>query len=192
MSKSIRNLIIGLVVFVICSAVLGILCYLELDQQATLQVQIDSLQPDIDRYNAKIATRERIAREKDAVEQHFANFVAYLPAKDDLDEHKLPKLIDEFLDQSGCTATNVSYSEGSKDLIQGGYTDFSRKVVNISDLRGNFNQVRDLMDFIETYKQLLRIEKFSMDPIGGTPLIEEQTALRVSLTISLYYYDKKS
>ncbi len=190
MSKSIRNLIIGLVIFVVCSAVLGILCYLQLDEQATLQVQIDGLQPDIDRFNAKIATRDRIAREKDAVEQHFANFVAYLPAKDDLDEHKLPKLIDEFLDRSGCSATNVSYSEGSKDLT--GYEDFSRKVVNISDLTGNFNQVRDLMDFIETYVQLLRIEKFSMDPMNGNPLIEEQTALRVSLTISLYYYDKKS
>ncbi len=191
MSKSIRNLIIGLVVFVICTAVLGILCYLEFDQQAQLDKEIRALDPTISQYTARIQQREKIAADKQAIDTNFSQFVTILPAKDNLDEHKLPSLMNGFLETSGCNATSIRYSEGDRDLVGGKFTDFSRKVVDITDLTGNFNQIRELMDLIEKDGQLLRIDRFTMDKSAAGNLIQEQTPLRVSMQISLYYYDKK-
>lgn len=190
MAKSVRYLIIGLVVFVIASGTLAVLCYLESDEKAVIDGQIGLLTPQIIAFNNRYNQLPQIQKEKDELERHFANFVAYLPAKSDLDEHNLPRLLSDFVRQASCVSGATEFFDGDAQGIGGsGYRDFSRKIVRTT-ISGNFNQVRDFMDIIETHQQLMQIDSFSMAPTGSD--IDNARELRVQVDISLFYYDRKS
>lgn len=76
MNKAIRNLIVGLVIFVIGVGVLGTLVYLEIDDQATIQAEIDKIEPQIKKYEDRKKQRDEVLKAKEEMESRFTNFVA--------------------------------------------------------------------------------------------------------------------
>lgn len=190
MNKAIRNLIVGLVIFVIGVGVLGTLVYLEIDDQATIQAEIDKIEPQIKKYEDRKKQRDEVLKAKEEMESRFTNFVAYLPSRDTAagKNNELPAMIEGFLKSSNCTVSRISYKEGQKDPLGNQYKDFSRTVISLTGLRGNFNQVRDLVAEIEKFRQLLRVDKFMLTPTSEK--IGDATGLTGSMDISLFYYDK--
>jgi Tfp pilus assembly protein PilO len=156
---------------------------------SALKKEIIEIGKKIDGEKVRRAKMDELSSRLKKLEAEQSSLEALLPTKEEMSYEKFINTLTRFSREAGVKLTSAT-PVGDKGGPPAGQPSFFDSISYALALEGDFFQVINYIYLLETYQRFIKVDNFSVRPIGGQVTSDAPAIYGLNLKITSYLYKK--